>query len=104
MDPAFTRKSVNDNRPITRLVVNKTTFFAGGPISWPLGPALKKKYEQQQANDYIPLPPGDTRDYVVFTDPTSSGMIRAVEGAQDALQWRVQIRQARSSSAARRSR
>jgi hypothetical protein len=91
MDPAFTRKSTGDDRPITRLVLNKTTFFPGGPIPWPLGPAVKKMYEQQQANDYVPLAPGETREYVVFT-PGESEIVSKVEGAREPLQWRVQVR------------
>ncbi|QJX00082.1 hypothetical protein FTUN_7706 [Frigoriglobus tundricola] len=96
MDPAFTRRSVGDDRPITRLVVNKTTILPGGALTWPPGAAVRKQYEQQQANDYTPLGPGETRDYVVFTDYNSQAqkLIRAAEDSPDALQWRVQIRRA----------
>jgi hypothetical protein len=91
MDPAFTRKSVGDDRPITRLVVNKTTYFPGGPISWPLGDKVTKKYEGQQANDYKPLGPGQSREYVVFTEAKPE-LVRTVEKAKEPLQWRVQVR------------
>jgi hypothetical protein len=91
MDPAFTRRPTEIDRPITRLVLNKQTFFPGGPISWPLGEQVKKKYEQQQANDYVPLTPGETREYVVFTEPNPK-IIEAVENAKEPLEWRVQVR------------
>ncbi len=96
MDPAFTRRSVGDDRPITRLVVNKTTVLPGGALTWPPGAAVRKQYEQQQANDYTPLGPGETRDYVVFTDfrAQAQKLIRAAEESPDMLQWRVQIRRA----------
>jgi hypothetical protein len=92
MDPAFTRRAKDDDRPITRLVVNRSTVFPGGYIDWPLDPTrIKKRIEQQQANDSIPLKPGETREYVVFTD-AKSDIIREVEGAKDTMQWRVQVR------------
>ena len=96
MDPAFTRKSVGDDRPITRLVVNKTTILPGGALTWPPGKKVRKHYEQQQANDYTPLGPGETRDYVIFTDYSREAqkLIRAAEESSDPLQWRVQIRRA----------
>jgi hypothetical protein len=93
MDPAFTRKSVGDDRPITRLVVNKARVYAGGSISWPLGGTVKKKYEQQQLNDYVALRPKESREYVVFTEPKAE-IINAVENAREPLQWRVQVRRA----------
>jgi hypothetical protein len=92
MDPAFTRRAKDPDRPITRLVVNKSTVFAGGYIDWPLeSNRIKKRFEQQQANDAIPLKPGETREYVVFTD-AKSDIVREVEGAKDTMQWRVQVR------------
>jgi hypothetical protein len=90
MDPAFTRTSVGDNQPITRLVANKMVF-AGGPFPWPPGNEVKKKYEGQQANDYVVLQPGENREYVVCTEAKPE-IIRTVENAKEPLQWRVQIR------------
>ena len=91
MDPAFTRKEDEYGKPITRLVVNKQTVFAGGQIPWPLDEKIKKKSEVQQKNDYEPLRPNETREYVVFTE-ASSAVVRAVEGSKDPLQWRVEVR------------
>jgi hypothetical protein len=91
MDPAFTRRAAGDDKPITRLVVSKAQFFAGGYIPWPLPAAIKKQSEVQQANDAVPLKPGEARDYVVFTNALPD-VVKTVEGAKDALQWRVQVR------------
>src|SRR5206468_2604638 len=93
MDPAFTRKGDDFDKPITRLVVNKQTVFAGGQIVWPLDDKYKKRREVQQENDYVPLKPNETREYVVFTE-ASPAVVKAVESAQDPLQWRVEVRRA----------
>lgn len=91
MDPAFTRKTKGDDRPITRIVLNKQTVFAGGAIGWPFGDRVKRIMEHQQANDYEPLRPGESREYIVFTD-TDRKLIEAVEKFKDTMQWRVQVR------------
>jgi hypothetical protein len=65
--------------------------FAGGFIEWPLAPTVKKKIEVQQAKDSIPLKPGETREYVVFTDAKTE-IINAVEKSTDPVQWRVHVR------------
>ncbi len=92
MDPAFTRKGAEDDKPITRLVVNKQTVFAGGWIPWPPDPdKIKKRSEVQQKNDYEPLRPNETREYVVFTE-ASTAVVKAVEGSKEPLQWRVEVR------------
>jgi len=93
MDPAFTRRSERDDKPITRVVVSKSEFFAGGHIPWPLGSGIKKRIEVQQANDSIALKPNETREYVVFTDARAD-IIKAAEGSKDTMQWRVQVRRA----------
>jgi hypothetical protein len=91
MDPAFTRRASGIDKPITRLVVGGKTF-AGGFIEWPLDPdRIKRKIEVQQANDSIPLKPGETREYVVFTDAKPE-IVNAVEAAKESIQWRVQVR------------
>ena len=94
MDPAFTRKANvgKNDYPITRIVVDKKTFFAGGFLDWPIDyNRVKKRIEKQQANDAIPLKPNETRQYVVFTDARSE-ILSAVAKAKDALQWRVEVR------------
>ncbi len=91
MDPAFTRKGDDSDRPITRLVVNKQKVFAGGWIQWPFPDKVKKRIEVQQKNDYEPLHPNETREYVVFTE-ASSDVVKAVEGSKEPLQWRVEVR------------
>ncbi len=90
MDPAFTRRATKTDQPITRLVVGPKTYF-GGEIEWPLSNVYKKKSEVQQANDTIPLKPGESREYVVFTE-ASLDLVRTAETAKDPLQWRVQLR------------
>jgi len=92
MDPAFSRRQVSgQEKPLTRVVVGKQSF-AGGFIEWPLDPSsYKKKIELQQEQDSTALKPGDTREYVVFTD-TRAEVINAVETASDPVQWRVQVR------------
>ncbi len=92
MDPAFTRRDISGApKPITRLVVGKDSF-AGGFIEWPLDPTkYRKKLEVRQAKDSIPLKPGETREYIVFTDAKME-IINAVEHATEPVQWRVQVR------------
>jgi hypothetical protein len=91
MDPAFTRKSSSGDLPLTRIVVNKNTIYAGGAIQWPNSALIKKRMESQQKNDFIPLAPGESREYIVFSDAKAE-IIRAVERSNDAMQWRVQVR------------
>jgi hypothetical protein len=65
--------------------------FVGGEIEWPLSGAYKRKIEEQQGNDAVPLKPGEGREYVVFTaaDPD---VVRTAEAEKGPLQWRVQLR------------
>ncbi len=96
MDPAFTRKANigAKDEPITRLVVSKDKVFPGGQINWPTDPnKIKKRYESQQENDYVALAPGETREYVVFTDARPE-IVQAAQNAKEAMQWRVQVRRA----------
>lgn len=90
VDPAFNRREAKNDQPITRLVVGKRTFY-GGEIEWPLPALYKKKSEVQQGNDAIPLKPGESREYVVFT-AASTDLIKTAEGEKGQLQWRVQLR------------
>lgn len=91
MDPAFTRRASGSDQPITRLVVNRKTVFAGGAIPWPFGDKVKRRLDVQQENDYVPLRPGEAREYVVFTDARPD-IVNAVEGAKGEMEWRVQVR------------
>ncbi|MBY0457519.1 MAG: hypothetical protein K2V38_09300 [Gemmataceae bacterium] len=91
MDPAFTRAATPTDQPLTGLVVGPKTF-AGGKIEWPLDRSrYKKRIERQQANDSVPLRPGELRHYVVFT-ADSSELVRVATAARTPLQWRVQVR------------
>jgi hypothetical protein len=91
MDPAFLRKPKGDDKQVpTRLVVGKQTFL-GGAIDWPTATNVTRRYEEQQAGDATPLKPGETRDYVVFTN-VDPKLIEAVHAATETLQWRIQIR------------
>ena len=92
MDPAFTRKArIDDREPATRLVLGNKTFF-GGAIEWPLiSTKVKRKYEQEQEKDAIALKPGESRDYVVFTD-SDPQIVKAASESNDTILWRVQVR------------
>jgi hypothetical protein len=91
MDPALTRKArVDDEKPATRLIVGNQTFY-GGAIVWPFPSNLTRRYEEQQEKDNIPLKPGETREYVVFTD-SEQKILKAVKDSNDPLLWRVQVR------------
>lgn len=91
MDPAFNRLATREDRqPATRLLVGTDVFY-GGAIGWPFPPGVTREYEQQQADDVTPLKPGDTRNYVVFTD-ADPAILQAVQAAHEPLLWRIQIR------------
>jgi len=90
MDPAFLRTSDAKNQPLTRLVVGQRTWY-GGAIPWPFVNPIVRRREQQQQNDYEPLGPNESREYVVFTD-TNPDLLKAVTAARDSMQWRVQVR------------
>ncbi len=93
MDPALTRKARPDDKQFvgTRLVVPGKQPFVGGGIEWPVAANVKRKYEEQQEKDNVPLNPGETREYVVFTD-TDPQIVKTVKESSDTLLWRVQVR------------
>jgi hypothetical protein len=90
LDPAFTRTAKGDDKPATRLIVGKQTLY-GGAIPWPFARDVKREYEEAQATDYEPLKPGETREYVVFTNE-DSGLAPLVRKTTESLLWRVQVR------------
>jgi hypothetical protein len=91
MDPALTRRArLDDKQPATRLVVGKQVFYGGG-IDWPFPVNVTRRYEEQQVNDASPLKPGETREYVVFTD-ADPRIVKAVQDSSDPMLWRVQVR------------
>ncbi len=91
MDPAFTRKPRNEDKPATCLVLGKQQVYYGSGIEWPTAMNVKRKYEEEQEKDKLPLKPGESRDYVVFTD-SDPQILKAVYATQDPLLWRVQVR------------
>jgi hypothetical protein len=91
MDPAFTRKARGDDKPLTRLVVAGKQPFYGGGIEWPVPVNVKRKYEEQQEKDNAPLKPGESREYVVFTE-SDSQIVKIVRESNDTILWRVQVR------------
>jgi hypothetical protein len=92
MDPAFTRKArPDDKEPLTRLVIGKQKTFYGGGIEWPVAANVKRKYEEQQEKDNTPLKPGESREYVVFTD-SDPQIVRTVRESNDPILWRVHLR------------
>ncbi|HEV3383565.1 MAG TPA: hypothetical protein VG097_02055 [Gemmata sp.] len=93
MDPALTRKARPDDKLQlgTRLVVGGKQTFYGGGIEWPVPVNVKRKYEEQQEKDNTPLKPGETREYVVFTD-SDQQIIKTVKEFNDTILWRVQVR------------
>lgn len=91
MDPAFTRKARGTDQPATGLEVGGRKFW-GGAIDWPVANRrFERVYERAQEADAVPLGPGETREYVVFTD-TDAAIVEAVESAGEPLLWRVQVR------------
>jgi hypothetical protein len=90
MDPAFTRAARVDDKPATRLVFDHQTIY-GGAIRWPFGDRVKREYEEAQAGDYEPLNPGESREYVVFTNEDST-LASAIRKATGPLLWRIQVR------------
>lgn len=90
LDPAFTRSARVDDKPAMRLVIGKQTLY-GGAIPWPFGERLKREYEEAQATDYDPLKPGESREYVVFTNEDST-IASTVRKMTEPLLWRVQVR------------
>jgi hypothetical protein len=93
MDPALTRKARPDDKQYvgTRLVIPGKQPFVGGGIEWPVAANVKRKYEEQQEKDNVALNPGETREYIVFTD-TDPQIVRTVKESTDTLLWRVQVR------------
>jgi hypothetical protein len=96
MDPAFTRRATReDPYPATRLIVDRHQKpFYGGAIEWPFHASITRKYEAAQVNDSQLLTPGESRDYVVFTD-ADSAILHAVQQANGPFFWRIQVRRGR---------
>jgi len=90
LDPAFTRSATHDDKPATRLSIGKRALY-GGAIAWPFAGGIQREYEQSQTNDYEPLNPGSTREYVVFTNEDAN-LAWVLHSTMDALLWRVQLR------------
>jgi hypothetical protein len=90
LDPAFTRSAKMEDRPAMRLAIGRQMLY-GGAISWPFGDGVKREYEEAQARDDQPLKPGETREYVVFTNE-DAGIAQVVKRATEPLLWRVQVR------------
>jgi hypothetical protein len=91
LDPAFTRRAPKtDEKPLTRLVVGSRSY--AGAITWPFSERLKREYEEKQKDDVDPLKPGETRDYVVFSEGNDASPARAAKASKEPLQWRVQVR------------
>lgn len=90
LDPAFTRSAKMDDRPAMRLAIGRMMLY-GGAISWPFAERVRREYEEAQARDDQPLNPGETRDYIVFTNEDAS-LAQVIQKAGEPLLWRVQIR------------
>ena len=91
MDPAFTRLARPGDQPATGLIVGNQAFW-GGAIGWPpANSRIGREYEEGQEADAAPLRPGESREYVVFSD-TNPKVVKAVQEAREGLLWRVQIR------------
>ncbi len=93
LDPAFNRRIVGTERVGTGLTVGKQTFW-GGAIGWPFSGTAIRVYETAQEADGTPLKPGETREFVVFSN-SSASLVKSVKDARDALLWRVQVRRGR---------
>jgi len=93
LDPAFNRKIPGTERIGTGLAVGKTTYW-GGAIVWPFDARVSRKYEAAQEAEATPLKPGESREYVVFTD-ANSRVVKAVRETKEPLLWRVHVRRGR---------
>ena len=94
LDPAFNRRITGSEKIGTNLIVGKAQPFQGGAIQWPFGDRTSRKYEEAQEKDATPLKPGESRDFVVFTDAKQE-VVKAVKAAKESLLWRVQVRRGR---------
>lgn len=94
MDPAFARKfagMTDEPKPGTTLEVGEKKY-RGGAFSWPrTSESSPREFELAQQDDGTPLLPGQTRDYVVFTD-MDARIVKAVTTASEPMLWRVQVR------------
>lgn len=93
LDPAFNRRIVGTERIGTWLVVGKQTFW-GGAIGWPFPSNVSRVYESAQEADATPLKPGESREFVIFTD-ANPRVAPAIKVAKETLLWRVQVRRGR---------
>ncbi len=93
LDPAFNRRIVGTERVGTGLTVGKQTIW-GGAIGWPFPGNAIRVYESAQQADATPLKPGESREFVVFSN-SSASLVKTVKDARDALLWRVQVRRGR---------
>ena len=93
LDPAFNRRIVGTERVGTGLTVGKQTIW-GGAIGWPFPGNVIRVYESVQEADTAPLKPGESREFVVFSN-SSASLVKTVKDARDALLWRVQVRRGR---------
>lgn len=93
LDPAFNRKNQpGQPHPATGLVVNGQAFW-GGQVEWPFptNRGVKRMFELAQEDDYTPLKPKESREYVVTT-AANRKIVAAVEEAGGPVLWRVQVR------------
>jgi hypothetical protein len=93
MDPAFNRRITGSEKIGTMLMVGKVSY-PGGAIAWPFPERVARRYDEAQADDAEPLKPGESREYVVFTD-ASQRTVKAAKDARDPLLWRVHVRSGR---------
>lgn len=93
LDPAFNRKVTGNERIGTGLAIG-TEVLWGGAIVWPYPGRVERVYEEAQEAETVPLKPGESREYVVFTD-SSPRAVRSVREANGPLLWRVQVRHGR---------
>jgi hypothetical protein len=93
LDPAFNRKPVGNDHVATGIMIGKIGYW-GGAVAWPFRDRVNRVYDSAQETDWTPLKPGESREYVVFTD-ASQRIVRAVHEAKDSILWRVQLRRGR---------
>ncbi len=89
VDPAFNRKTITEDRPLTRVVVADNVFY-GGPINWPFRKETRV-FDKEQENDTTPLKPGESREYFL---PSAADLklLRLVRNSTEPMQWRIQLR------------
>ncbi|OWK46489.1 hypothetical protein [Fimbriiglobus ruber] len=90
VDPAFQTKPKPNAPAVSGLYVGKSRF-PGSPVDWPFGAEIQRVYADGQENENVPLAPGATQDYVVYSVDDKK-LVAAVRGEKDPMMWKLLLR------------